>query len=116
MASDLAAVVVALIQWAEDSSETWRPEQSRRDLLLVCRYRASGLRNDAPARLVAQCRANPATHLWLVFRCRNENRPEFSAVDLIVMWPAARAAVLPMPAERDGHHGADCRWIGALGQ
>ena len=21
-----------------------------------------------------------------------------------------------MPAERDGHHGADCRWIGALGQ
>src|SRR5439155_7518496 len=73
-------------------------------------------RKDEPARLAMQCSSNPATDLRLVFRGRNENRPELSAVDLIVMWPAARAIMFPMAAECDRHHSADCRRVGAFGQ
>jgi hypothetical protein len=71
---------------------------------------------NAPARLAVQCSSNPATYLRLVFRGRNENRPEVSAVDLIVMWPAARAIMFPMAAERDRDRRADCCRVGALGK
>jgi hypothetical protein len=102
--------------WGDSSELSWCLGQSRRNLLLVCRYRAGVVRKDAPVRLAVQCSSNPATYLGLVFRGRNENRPELSAVDLIVMWPAARALMFPMAAECDRHPGADCRRIGALGQ
>ena len=90
--------------------------ESRRHLLLVRCERATPVRKNAPTRLAVQCSPNPATHLCLVFRGRNENRPELRAFDLIVMRPAAWARMLPMAAERDRNHRADCSRVGALGQ
>lgn len=55
---------------------------------------------------------NPPPHFGLIVSGGNEDRPESSVLDLIVVWPATRTVVLPVPAERDGHRGADRGRIG----